>query len=243
MDEKDKRIAELESQVSSLAEKNATLEAEKKKKKKRDKTKFALENLDYFRPILDTIKKQERYVFTRKGKEQVIKINEFISDLLVAKIKLGGSVPDKQIGTRLSMDEHSLIKFLSKDRATKEGAGTKKPKIVKKAKPKPEAKPVNLDIPLSINDFEPVDQPQPAKGGVDAWIAKGGPAVPNFDSMGVDDVFAYVESKVNINPSSEVRQSLIKQLIKHGASQRLDELRAKLGVSVPNFEKDVASVS
>ena len=142
MDEKDKRIAELESQVSSLAEKNATLEAEKKKKKKRDKTKFALQNLDYFRPILDTIKKQERYVFTRKGKEQVIKINEFISDLLVAKIKLGGSVPDKQIGTRLSMDEHSLIKFLSKDRATKEGAGTKKQKIVKQAKPKPEAKPI-----------------------------------------------------------------------------------------------------
>jgi hypothetical protein len=221
MDEKDKLIAELKSQVSSLAEKNATLEAEKKKKKKRDKTKFALQNLDYFRPILDTIKKQERYVFTRKGKEQVIKINEFISDLLVAKIKLGGSVPDKQIGTRLSMDEHSLIKFLSKDRATKEGAGTKKPK--------PEAK--------------PIAQPQPAKGGVDAWIEKGGPAVPNFDSMSVDDVFAYVESKVNINPSSEVRQSLIKQLIKHGARDRLDDLRAKIGVSIPNFEKDVASVS
>ena len=228
MDEKDKLIAELKSQVSSLAEKNATLEAEKKKKKKRDKTKFALQNLDYFRPILDTIKKQERYVFTRKGKEQVIKINEFISDLLVAKIKLGGSVPDKQIGTRLSMDEHSLIKFLSKDRATKEGAGTKKPKILKQAKPKPEPK--------------PIAQPQPAKSGVDAWIAKGGPAVPNFDSMSVDDVFAYVESKVNINPSSEVRQSLIKQLIKHGARDRLDDLRAKIGVSVPNFEKDVASV-
>ena len=221
MDEKDKLIAELKSQVSSLEEKNATLEAEKKKKKKRDKTKFALQNLDYFRPILDTIKKQERYVFTRKGKEQVIKINEFISDLLVAKIKLGGSVPDKQIGTRLSMDEHSLIKFLSKDRATKEGAGTKKPKL----------------------EAKPIAQPQPAKSGVDAWIAKGGPAVPNFDSMSVDDVFAYVESKVNINPSSEVRQSLIKQLIKHGAGDRLDDLRAKIGVSIPNFEKDVASVS
>ena len=90
---------------------------------------------------------------------------------------------------------------------------------------------------------KPIAQPQPAKGGVDAWISRGGPAVPNFDSMSVDDVFAYVESKVSINPSSEVRQALIKQLIKHGASQRLDELRAKLGVSVPNFEKDVASVT
>lgn len=225
MDEKDKLIAELKSQVSSLEEKNATLEAEKKKKKKRDKTKFALQNLDYFRPILDTIKKQERYVFTRKGKEQVIKINEFISDLLVAKIKLGGSVPDKQIGTRLSMDEHSLIKFLSKDRATKEGAGTKKPTL--------EAKPI----------AQPQATPPHPKHGVDAWIAKGGPAVPNFDSMSVDDVFAYVELKENIAPSSEVRQSLIKQLIKHGARDRLDDLRVKIGVSVPNFEKDIASVS
>ena len=211
MDEKDKRIAELESEV-------ATLKAEKKKKKKREKTKFALENLALFKPILETIKKQERYNFVR-GKQQVIKINEFIRDLLVAKIKLESPLPDAQIGSRLSMDEASLIKFLSDGRAKKVGAGRKP------------------------NTKKPIAQPQPAKGGVDAWISRGGPAVPNFDSMSVDDVFAYVESKVSINPSSEVRQALIKQLIKHGASQRLDELRAKLGVSVPNFEKDVASVT
>lgn len=165
MDAKDKRIAELESRV-------ATLEAEKKKKKKRDKTKFALANLDLFKPILDTIKKQERYVFTRKGKEQVIKINEFISDLLVAKIKLGGSVPDKQIGTRLSMDEHSLIKFLSKDRATKEGAGTKKQKIVKQAKPKPE--PIAKPKPEAKPIAQPQAKPQPAVPSAVTKMIEGG---------------------------------------------------------------------
>jgi len=117
MDAKDKRIAELESEV-------ATLKAEKKKKKKRDKTKFALANLDLFKPTLETIKKQDRYNFVR-GKQQVIKINEFIRDLLVAKIKLESPLPDAQIGSRLSMDEASLIKFLSDGRAKKVGAGRK----------------------------------------------------------------------------------------------------------------------
>ena len=131
MDAKDKRIAELESEV-------ATLKAEKKKKKKRDKTKFALENLDLFKPTLETIKKQDRYIFTR-GKQQVIKINEFIRDLLVAKIKLESPLPDAQIGSRLSMDEASLIKFLSDGRAKKVGAG-RKPNT--KTEPKKEDDPV-----------------------------------------------------------------------------------------------------
>jgi len=121
MDEKDKRIAELESKV-------AKLEAQKNKKKKKDKTKFALANLDLFKPTLETIKKQDRYIFTR-GKQQVIKINEFIRDLLVAKIKLESPLPDSQIGSRLSMDEASLIKFLGDSRAKKVGAG-RKPKPV-----------------------------------------------------------------------------------------------------------------
>ena len=63
----------------------------------------------------------------------------------------------------------------------------------------------------------------------------------DFASMSVDDVFAY--AKANINPSPEIRQTLIKQLIKYGASARLDELRAVIGVSVPNWKVAVDSVS
>jgi len=121
MDEKDKIIEELKLQNETLQKKL------KNKETKKSKTKFALDNLDYFKKILDIIKTQDRYTFTRKGgQEKVIKINAFVNDLLVAKIKLGGNVPDNQIGTRLSMDEHSLIKFLSSSRVKKEGAGKKK---------------------------------------------------------------------------------------------------------------------
>ena len=105
MDKKDKIIADLRAKNEAQAKKIAELE---NKSKKKSKTKFALDNLDLFWPILETIKQQDRYVFNRKvGKksEQVIKINAFINDLLVAKIKLGGNVPDSQIGSRLSMDE------------------------------------------------------------------------------------------------------------------------------------------
>jgi len=122
MDEKDKRIAELESKV-------AKLEAQKNKKKKNAKTSYALENLEEFRPILDIIEDNDRYTFTRKfGKkeEKVIKLNIFIRDLMVAKIKSSGSVPDSQISTRLSMDEASLIRYMSEGRAVKVGAGRKK---------------------------------------------------------------------------------------------------------------------
>lgn len=222
MDEKDKRIAELESQVSSLAEKNANLEAEKKKKKKRDKTKFALQNLDYFRPILDTIKKQERYVFVRKGNEQVIKINEFISDLLVAKIKLGGSVPDKQIGTRLSMDEHSLIKFLSKDRATKEGAGWSRAGTKKSTN--------------EVSSFKAIAEPKPI-----AQPAQ--PAHPDFTTMGVEDVFAYATQNASRGQPQLVRVALFRQLAKHNASDRNEELWRLFGITRQDYESDLASVT
>jgi len=88
-----------------------------------------LENLEEFRPILDIIEDNDRYTFTRKfGKkeEKVIKLNIFIRDLMVAKIKSSGSVPDSQISTRLSMDEASLIRYMSEGRAVKVGAGRKK---------------------------------------------------------------------------------------------------------------------
>ena len=224
MDEKDKRIAELESKV-------AELKAEKNKKKKKDKTKFALSNLDLFKPTLETIKKQDRYIFTR-GKQQVIKINEFIRDLLVAKIKLESPLPDSQIGSRLSMDEASLIKFLGDSRAKKVGAGRKK-KIVKQAKPKPSQQEM---VTMSYETGFP--EPVTTGKGVGGLISGG---TTDFTSMSVDEVFAYC--KDNINPLPEVRQSLIKQFIKHGASARLDELRAALGVSVAKFDEDVASVS
>jgi len=229
MDEKDKRIAELESKV-------AELKAEKNKKKKKDKTKFALANLDLFKPTLETIKKQDRYIFTR-GKQQVIKINEFIRDLLVAKIKLESPLPDSQIGSRLSMDEASLIKFLGDSRAKKVGAGRKK-KIVKQAKPKPSQQEM-VQFSFKTGFPEPVTPTTPR--GVDKMIADNTPTLLDFDVMSVDEVFAYC--KDNINPSPEVRQSLIKQLIKHGASDRLDSLRAALGVSVSKFSEDVDSVS
>ena len=224
MDEKDKRIAELESKV-------AELKAEKNKKKKKDKTKFALSNLDLFKPTLETIKKQDRYIFSR-GKQQVIKINEFIRDLLVAKIKLESPLPDSQIGSRLSMDEASLIKFLGDSRAKKVGAGRKK-KIVKQAKPKPSQQEM---VTMSYETGFP--EPVTTGKGVGGLISGG---TTDFTSMSVDEVFAYC--KDNINPLPEVRQSLIKQFIKHGASARLDELRAALGVSVAKFDEDVASVS
>ena len=100
-----------------------------KQKKKNLKTSYALENLKEFKPILDIISKNKRYTFTRnfgKKKEKVLKINTFVRDLIVAKIKMNGSVPDSQISTRLSMDEASLIRFLSEGRAVKVGAGRKK---------------------------------------------------------------------------------------------------------------------
>ena len=224
MDEKDKRIAELESE-------NAKLKADKNKKKKKDKTKFALSHLDLFKPTLETIKKQDRYIFTR-GKQQVIKINEFIRDLLVAKIKLESPLSDSQIGSRLSMDEASLIKFLSDSRAKKVGAGRKKT-IVKQAKSKP---PQQEMVNFSYETGFP--EPVSIGKGVGGLISGG---VTDFTSMSVDEVFAYC--KDHINPLPEVRQSLIKQLTKHGASDRLDELRSALGVSVSKFKEDVASVS
>jgi hypothetical protein len=152
MDDKDKIIEELKLENETLQKKL------KSKETKKSKTKFALDNLDYFEKILDIIKTQDRYTFTRKGgQEKVIKINAFVNDLLVAKIKLGGNVPDNQIGTRLSMDEHSLIKFLSSNRVKKEGAGKKK-----EEDPKPPKKEVKIE-PITksfIEDEEPVEEPQ-----------------------------------------------------------------------------------
>ena len=127
MDDKDKLIQKLIAENEAKDKKIASLQ--NKKKKKNAKTSYALENLEEFRPILDIIEDNDRYTFTRKfGKkeEKVIKLNIFIRDLMVAKIKSSGSVPDSQISTRLSMDEASLIRYMSEGRAVKVGAGRKK---------------------------------------------------------------------------------------------------------------------
>jgi hypothetical protein len=126
MDEKDKLIKKLRAECEAKDKKIASLQ---NKKKKNSKTSYALENLKEFKPILDIISKNKRYTFTRnfgKKKEKVLKINTFVRDLIVAKIKMNGSVPDSQISTRLSMDEASLIRFLSEGRAVKVGAGRRK---------------------------------------------------------------------------------------------------------------------
>ena len=126
MDDKDKLIQKLIAENEAKDKKIASLQ---NKKKKNAKTSYALENLEVFRPILDIIEDNDRYTFTRKfGKkeEKVIKLNIFIRDLMVAKIKSSGSVPDSQISTRLSMDEASLIRYMSEGRAVKVGAGRKK---------------------------------------------------------------------------------------------------------------------
>ena len=126
MDDKDKLIQKLIAENEAKDKKIASLQ---NKKKKNAKTSYALENLEEFRPILDIIEDNDRYTFTRKfGKkeEKVIKLNIFIRDLMVAKIKSSGSVPDSQISTRLSMDEASLIRYMSEGRAVKVGAGRKK---------------------------------------------------------------------------------------------------------------------
>ena len=240
-----------------LAE-NEKLKQENKilKKKKRKTKTFVQENLGLFESLLDVKgkvlplflngqegdeKRHPRYFFSRptkdkKSTEQVIRLNLLVADLLEAKIRLNPSMKDcteTEFNARLSMDTSSLIRHIS----IKPNTGKARAARPRKKNAKTESKP-------------PVQEKAIPGDAVGKLIAGSRPVDPtpphprhdqDFASMSVDDVFAY--AKANINPSPEIRQTLIKQLIKYGASARLDELRAVIGVSVPNWKVAVDSVS
>ena len=64
---------------------------------------------------------KSRYFFSRKAKgsnkkEEVFKTNLFVSDLLELKARTSSKIEDSQVNSRISMDTHALIAYLSKGR-------------------------------------------------------------------------------------------------------------------------------
>lgn len=133
-----------------LLEENKKLKAQLKraKAKLQPKESFVLQNLDQFGRLLEEIKGfqedgKTRYFFTRKAKgsdkdEEVFKTNVFVQDLL--EVKARANVEEDQVNSRISMDQHSLITFLSKGRVKrprKQEDKTSKPKATPTAQKTP----------------------------------------------------------------------------------------------------------